>query len=105
MSDECDKVARKISLYPERSWLARDIAYYLGRAEAKGYARGRREGMEEAAKIADEAAAQNRSDEAEDRAMMGRDYDYSSYGAGFNGGGAATADEIAAAIRRSAENA
>ena len=59
----------------------------------------RREALEEAAKVADEVAADEREEKMADKEAEGEDYDPYSYGAGFLDGSWVTAQNIAKAIR------
>ncbi|MGQ3297703.1 hypothetical protein [Reyranella sp.] len=60
---------------------------------------GRRLGLEEAAKVADEMADNEREEKLADKEAEGKDYDPYSYGAGFLDGAWVTARNLAAAIR------
>lgn len=59
----------------------------------------RREALEEAAKVADEAQASAREEVASDKEEMGEDYDPYSFGAGFLSGEITASINIATAIR------
>lgn len=59
----------------------------------------RREALEEAAKVADEVAADEREEKMADKEAEGEDYDPYSYGAGWSDGSWVTAQNIAKAIR------
>lgn len=59
----------------------------------------RNEVLEECARVADEAAEHERSEEQEARATLGKQHDHNSYGAGWSAGALGTAENIAEAIR------
>lgn len=59
----------------------------------------RREALEEAAKVADEAQASAREEVASDKEEMGEDYDPYSFGAGFLSGEITASINIGTAIR------
>lgn len=65
------------------------------RAQAPGW----RTAMEAAACVADEAATHEREEIIEARKTLGTRYDHNSYGAGYDNGSLATAENIAEAIR------
>jgi hypothetical protein len=54
---------------------------------------------EECAKVAVEAAKEAKDDDAEERKMLGKDYDPNCFGSGYSSGASDTATEIATAIR------
>lgn len=65
------------------------------RAQAPGW----RMAMEAAASVADEAAMHEREEITEAKRSLGKAYDHNSYGAGYEMGALATAENIAEAIR------
>jgi hypothetical protein len=67
------------------------IAADAGRVRAKA--------LEEAAKVADEAAQHEREEIAEAKKALDKQHDHNSYGAGYDAGALATAENIAEAIR------